>query len=97
MPPLAYKTEDIALNFILETVSGPVPEMSVMFCDDFQTQETKEEAEELCARKVLSYSPADLAQGRQTTAASAAFKSAKQEIKKRRKSDKQDEKARMDN
>lgn len=52
--------------------------MSVMYCNDFQAQETKEEAEELCARKVLQYSSADLAQGHQTTATSAVFKSAKQ-------------------
>ena len=78
VPPLAYKTEDIALNFILETVSGPAPEMSVMYCADFQAQATREEAEELCARKVLQYSSADLAQGHQAATTSTAFKSAKQ-------------------
>lgn len=53
VPPLAYETEDIALNFVLETISGPVPEMFVIYCNDFQAKKTKEEAEELCARKVL--------------------------------------------
>lgn len=60
VPKLEFATEDIDLNFVLEALSGPMPEMAVVYCNKFQTKGTKEEAMNLCALEVLKFSPEDI-------------------------------------
>lgn len=78
VPMQEFEDQDIALNFLLETLNGPSPEMLIMYCNEHEDEKTRTEAEEACAKKALPFTPQEIIERSKSTSDVQTFQWAKQ-------------------